>query len=152
MILTPQEVARLANEACQKLSGKFPSLASSKMWRRVLVALAKTESGNNPLAKNRSSSARGLMQILKGTQADIERRLGLTPKAPEALDDPAYSMLLAAYYVAWLHMNKAAKSWEKTVVAYNQGHYNTSAAGKRYRDKVWASYATTPWWQTSPNA
>lgn len=150
--LTTRQVAEFAHSGVTAVKARFPKELDGKMWRRVLVSLAKTESNNNPTAKNRSSSARGLMQILKGTQADIERRLGWPQRPNEALDNPAYAMMLAAYYVAWLYMNKAQKSWDRTVVAYNQGHYNTSKAGEAYRQKVFAAYRQTPWEQTSPYA
>jgi soluble lytic murein transglycosylase-like protein len=123
-----------------------------KMWKRVLVSLAYYESRFDPKAKNPRSTARGLMQILKGTQLDIERRLKITPKQNSMLDDPGYSMLLASYYIAWLYENKAKKSWDRAIVAYNQGHYNLSAAGEAYRRQIWKAYNAQDWNQTSPFA
>jgi hypothetical protein len=42
----------------------------------LFVAICKSESGFDKLAKNPNSSAQGLFQIIKGTQAGIEKRTG----------------------------------------------------------------------------
>lgn len=151
MRLSSVKVAELANAAVGTMQQRFKGV-DTKMWKRVLVSLAWHESRFDSTAKNPRSSARGLMQILKGTQLDIERRLRITPKANSALDDPGYSMLLASYYIAWLYVNKAKKSWDRAIVAYNQGHYNLSAAGEAYRRKIWQAYNELDWSKTSPFA
>jgi hypothetical protein len=61
-------------------------------------------------------------------------------------------MLLASYYIAWLYVNKARRSWDRAVVAYNQGHYNLSKAGETYRRKIWQAYNAQDWSKTSPFA
>lgn len=151
MRLNAKKVAELANAAVETMIPRFKSI-DPKMWKRVLVALAWHESKFDSNAKNPRSSARGLMQILKNTQLDIERRLRITPQANSKLDDPGYSMLLASYYIAWLYVNKAKRSWDRAIVAYNQGHYNLSQAGETYRRQIWKAYNEQDWNQTSPYA
>jgi soluble lytic murein transglycosylase-like protein len=151
MRLTSRKVAELANAAVETMRPRFKSI-DPKMWKRVLVALAWHESKFDPVAKNRRSSALGLMQILKGTQLDIERRLKMTPQPNDKLKDPGYSMLLASYYIAWLYVNKARRSWDRAIVAYNQGHYNLSQAGETYRRQIWKAYNEQDWNETSPFA
>lgn len=151
MRIDVRRVAELASAAVNEMQPRFKSIDTA-MWKRILVALAWHESKFDTDAKNPRSSARGIMQILKGTQLDIERRLKITPKPNSALDDPGYSMLLASYYIAWLYVNKAKRSWDKAVVAYNQGHYNLSRAGETYRRMVWKAYGEQDWQKTSPFA
>lgn len=151
MRLTSKKVAELANAAVNTMQARFKTVDQA-MWKRILVSLAYAESRFDATAKNPRSTARGLMQILKGTQLDIERRLKIKPKPNSALDDPGYSMLLASYYLAWLYVNKANRSWDRAIVAYNQGHYNRSAAGEKYRRTIWSAYQSQNWDETSPFA
>ncbi len=123
---------------------------------RVSTGVAKVESNFNPTAKNKSSSARGLMQILICTQREVEAKyLKLKnfpeaslycksyPKAPvntKTLDKiytPYYGMLIGQVYLAYQY--KRYNDWAKAIHAFNQGSYNNTApklAGKTYLGKV----------------
>lgn len=123
---------------------------------RVSTGVAKVESNFNPTAKNKSSSARGLMQILICTQREIEAKYLKVKNFPEAslpcksypkapvntkiLDKiytPFYGMLIGQVYLAYQY--NRYNDWAKAIHAFNQGSYNKSApkaAGKTYLAKV----------------
>lgn len=127
---------------------------------KYLTAIAKLESNYNAGAKNKSSTARGLMQILICTQREIEKKRAKVPFAPasyncksftgqpdtvDSADDviynPEYCMYLAAHELAYQYkryVKKYAKNvWQIAAHAYNQGSY----PGTRKQDG--ANYANT---------
>jgi hypothetical protein len=69
-------------------SGKIPS-----SWVVGLTELIGRESGWNPKAGNRSSSAYGYGQFLSGTRNQYERKLGLS------YDDPIGQLIMTAEYI-----------------------------------------------------
>lgn len=123
---------------------------------RVSTGVAKVESNFNPTAKNKNSTARGLMQILICTQREIEAKYLKVKNFPEASIycksypkapvntkklDPLYTayygMLIGQVYLAYQY--NRYKDWAKAIHAYNQGSYNKTApkaAGKTYLAKV----------------
>lgn len=103
-------------------------------WR-WLKAIAKQESdlGQNERVKNNEVSydglSYGLMQIVEGNGSPRERLLkGNGGK--EALNDPSYSIKIAAKLVKYL-MIKYNYDENKVFLAYNQGEINTDK-GKDY--------------------
>jgi len=149
--LTQEQAWAVAGRAVDAIISGQPTIGPT-MLRRILVTLARIESNYDTLARNPSSSARGIMQILAGTQRWLEQRLGMKPQPREALDNPLYSMILAADYLAWLYATKANRQWDRAIVAYNQGHYNTSAAGAQYLTKATQAYNAVDWGNYRPSA
>jgi soluble lytic murein transglycosylase-like protein len=114
--------------------------ADPQRLARTLMAIAKVESNYDASAKNKKSSARGLMQMLINTQREVElkhakvpfavagMRASSFPKAPfvtggpDAMYDPNYSMQLAAAYLAYQY-KRYKGDWTKAIHAYNQGSY-----------------------------
>ena len=148
----PQIVFNTAYAYSQPYANKFGVDAS--LMAIYLTAIAKKESNFNTSAKNKNSSARGIMQILNCTQRAIEKRLGLPFQpmngkcntlrgginVPLALDklmnDPNYSIMLAANELAYQY--KRYKDWGKAIHAYNQGSYSGKADGEKYKNNVLA--------------
>ena len=100
---------------------------------KVTTALARIESNYCPTAKNPQSSARGLMQILLGTQKEIETKFLKKSHEPDKIYDVSYALLLAETYLAYQYTRY--KDWYKATWAYNQGSYSKKTKnGKRYAD------------------
>lgn len=98
---------------------------------RVGTVIAYIESRFNPSAKNPKSTASGLMQVTKATQADVEKALRLPIDTRRAkIWDPNYALMIGLNRLAYQY--KRYKDWNKAIVAYNQGSYNNRAAGKAY--------------------
>ncbi|MBW8269524.1 lytic transglycosylase domain-containing protein [Caldovatus aquaticus] len=64
----------------------------------VIHAIARQESNFDPEAVS-SSNARGLMQLLPGTAAQVARRLGVAHALPMLTADPLHNMRLGAAYL-----------------------------------------------------
>lgn len=159
--LTPQQVYATATMLLPEVR-KLTTAKVDDTLARMVTAIAGVESTYNPKAKNRYSTARGLTQVTACTQRDIERRNNLF-QMPMSVDLPSlcsaqfpdtatasvtpdydlayeteYNTFLALLYLARLRY-KYNDDWKATV-AYNQGHYNTSAEGQRYAQKVHEQY------------
>ena len=101
---------------------------------KVVTAVARIESNYCPTAKNTQSSARGLTQILIGTQKEIESKYLRKNHEPDKVYEPNYALLLAETYLAYQY--KRYKNWYKAMWAYNQGSYSKKTKnGKTYADK-----------------
>jgi hypothetical protein len=130
--LKEHQVYLLALRAIPKVTKKYP-VDDELGMARVLVGLAWQESKFDPKAANKSSSARGLTQVLKGTQPAIEKLMGWPAKDPDARFDAQYAMDLAAGYMAYHYNRKGSKgNWRKSLVAYHDGHYSANGAGVGY--------------------
>jgi len=122
----------------KKLQQQYPEFAQIPLddWVKNGVAIAYVESKFNPLAKNKSSTAKGLMQILKGTKKAIENNILKKKALIGDLADAQYSAKLGLAYIAYNynHPNYGKKNWDRTIVSYNQGHYDEAGFG--YLKKV----------------
>lgn len=124
---------------------------------RYLVAICYVESKFDPRAKNKSSTARGLTQVLINSQRWIEVKMKLPhppamyraskyPKAPvtpysedDKMFNPDYAMLIGAWYLAYNY--DRYNNWHKAVTAYHLGSYDGSNQdGKIYKNKVLKAY------------
>lgn len=142
------EVYSLAYEAAAKVQLRYPTTNQNELAKWA-TAIAKTESNFNPDAKNKSSTARGLMQMLICTQREVEKKHAKVDFAPasyscksypqstvdraeDKIYDPEYAMLLAVFYLAYQY--RRYKDWHKAVHAYNQGSYPGSSKdnGQKY--------------------
>lgn len=114
----------------------------------LLKAIATVESTLNPNAKNPTSSAKGLMQVVDATARDMG-------EDPNKQYDPETSIRTGAKYIAWLvrsynfNLNSAVKayyagagtirigdrggeftqSWQKTAYQYAQASYLPKVMG-----------------------
>lgn len=105
---------------------------------KVLTGIARVESTYNPDAKNKKSTARGLMQMLIDTQREVESKHAKVPFAiasvksgafkkapvgvPDKIYDPNYAMQLAAAYLGY-QIRRYKYDWDKAIHAYNQGSF-----------------------------
>lgn len=151
--MTEQEVFKLAYEvASDGIAEKYGCNPSQMAVR--LTAIARTESTFRPEAKNRNSTARGLMQILICTQREVEKKHAKVDFAPasysckvyptatvsaeeDRMYNPNYAMFIAAHYLGYQY-RRYKGDWDRTVHAYNQGSYPGSRKkdGQNYLAKV----------------
>lgn len=102
------------------------------------TAIARKESKFNPAAKNRGSSAKGLMQILDGTKAEVEKKYAKVSSAPASkMYDARYNAMLGLHYLGY-QMKRYKGDVDKAVHAYNQGSFPGvhEADGVAYRNSV----------------
>jgi hypothetical protein len=96
---------------------------------RVSLAIGKKENRSfNTNAKNPASSARGLMQMLVGTQKEIETKILKIPHEPDKIFDPTYAVYLGQIEIA-KQLKKYKNDWDKAIHAYNRGSYNPASKG-----------------------
>jgi soluble lytic murein transglycosylase-like protein len=127
----------------------------------LLAAIALAESNGDPLARS-PLGARGLMQIMPMTAAEIAAARGVPDHAEEKLDDPAYSIDMAAWYLArqldrFGHDVPEVEAVTRVASAYNAGperfdaHLTRGAALSeetlQYRERVvaWWEYLRESW-------
>jgi soluble lytic murein transglycosylase len=84
-----------------------------------LMAVIKTESSFNPLAKG-SAGEIGLMQLKPDTAEWIAKKYDLPWKGPKTLEDPANNIRIGAAFFDWLR-NKFDGEAVKYTSAYNMG-------------------------------
>lgn len=117
-----------------------------KQYDLVKYAFAVNKIENRPfneLAKNMSgSSARGMMQMLIGTQKELETKYLKVKHNPDKIYQPAYAIFLGQYELA-RQFKRYGGNWRKAIHAYNRGSYqvnkaNTSgfASGENYANSV----------------
>jgi tetratricopeptide (TPR) repeat protein len=90
----------------------------------LVLSIMREESRFNPRAKS-EAAARGLMQFIIITAAEIGRDIGLVQVTPDDLYDPAIIIRLGAKYVGEL-MKKFDGDHYKTAAAYNAGPTQTA--------------------------
>ena len=71
-------------------------------------------------AKNPNSTARGMMQMLIGTQKELETKYLKVKHNPDKIFQPAYSMYLGKYELA-CQLKCYSGKWSKAIHAYNRG-------------------------------
>jgi len=116
---------------CERLAPFAPEIRAAAERHGVdpeLVAIVTLiESDGDPSARS-PHGARGLMQLMPQTAANIAERRGLAEHSEERLDDPAYNLDLGAYHLAELLKDFApgeaelsGESVELVAAAYNGG-------------------------------
>ena len=78
----------------------------------------RSESVFDPRARS-SANARGLMQLLPGTGAEVARKLGMSWGGADSLYDPDTNIILGSAYLRQL-LDKYGKPYQ-TIAAYNAG-------------------------------
>jgi hypothetical protein len=125
---------------------------------KYLVAISFVESTFDPKAKNKSSTARGLTQVLINSQRWIEDKLKIPqvpamhkaskyPKAPvtpysedDKMFNPDYALLIGGWYLAYNY--KRYNNWHKAITAYHLGSYKSSSQdGIIYKNKVLKAFS-----------
>jgi len=105
-----------------------PALLAHAPSRRVdprfLLAIARQESAFLPEAKS-ASAARGMMQFISATAADIASQLGKRSFRDEELYDPAVSILFGAQYISNL-FKKFPNMPQAVAASYNGGDENVA--------------------------
>lgn len=114
---------------------------------RVAFSVNRKESNFNERAKNKNSSARGMMQMLLGTQREIETKYLNVPHDPERIWDAEYAVFLGQYELA-RQIIRYKGDVRKGVHAYNRGSYlpknkKSFAAGELYTNSVFATHNKT---------
>lgn len=145
MLLAPQQAYGIIVKQAEYLVTNIPEFSGINVVELANYgfAVAKTESRSfNADAKNDSSTAKGMMQIVDGTKQFIETKILKIPVADlSKMFDPEYNCLLGVAYLAYQY--KRYGDWRKAVIAYNQGSYNESNDGKNYYATASKFYANT---------
>lgn len=122
-------------------AGKIPFRVDSVVTLgRMVAAVAWKESTFRTCVMNPCSTARGLMQVLEGTQRAIEKMVGQKSVPIEKIYEPDHAILLGATYLAYQY--KRYGDWRKAAHAYMQGSYNAkkpSSDGNAYANAVIAN-------------
>ena len=89
----------------------------------LVMAVIQAESAGDPKAVSRAG-ARGLMQLMPRTAAEVARKAGIDLKSPDALFDPELNVRLGTLYLAQQRRFFADDPW-LYLAAYNAGPGNT---------------------------
>lgn len=108
-------------------------------WR-LLKAIAKAESSENPIAKNPADPSYGLMQILYPQKLPAVENW--PPESVEALYDPDYNVSVGAQIIGW---NVTTYGLKRGIAVYNRWDSrldpeNGPFGNQAYVDRVWAYY------------
>lgn len=87
----------------------------------LIAIVILVESGGDPAAKS-PAGARGLMQLMPETAAEIAAKRGITHD-PGRLFDPAYNIDLGAHYLA-AQVRRFYTGYPEATVSYAAGAYN----------------------------
>jgi hypothetical protein len=149
--MTENEVFELALTVSNEIADKYGADASELAM--YLTGIARVESNYNPSAKNKKSTARGLLQMLICTQREIEKKYANVEFAPamvscknypddivareyDKIFNPDYAMFLSAIELGRQY-KRYGGDWFRAVHAYNQGSAGKlNIAGKLYANKV----------------
>ncbi|MDO6671307.1 transglycosylase SLT domain-containing protein [Cobetia amphilecti] len=96
---------------------RFGANAGVDPW--MLMALARRESAFNPTATS-PVGARGLMQLMPGTAAQVSRGLGLPTPSNAALGDPVTNIRLGSTYIREM-LDRYSGNRLAAAAAYNAG-------------------------------
>ena len=126
-------------------SRKVASMIDVSPSELAQYAFAVNKIENRPLdpkARNKSSSARGMMQMLLGTQKELETKYLKDSHVPDNIFKPDYAIYLGQYELARQY-KRYKGDWRKAIHAYNRGSYqptksNTKgfAYGENYANSV----------------
>jgi soluble lytic murein transglycosylase len=97
----------------------WQAAVDSRVPWTLLAAQAREESRWDPAAISRVG-ARGVMQLMPATAADVAERIGMTPPTADDLFDPGISLELGAAEIRRL-MDAFGGRWAPAIAAYNAG-------------------------------
>lgn len=109
--------------------------SNSHINRSLLLAVARRESGYNPLARSRRG-ARGLMQLMPGTASYIARKNGFSGRELRQLNDPEISLKYGHAYLDYLsRLVKPNGCLIHMLASYNAGPGNVRKWERRFGDR-----------------
>lgn len=119
---------------------KSLNLNPSDIARYALAVNKKENRQFNPKAKNPNSSARGMMQMLIGTQKELETKYLKIAHKPDAIYNPQHAVFLGQYELV-RQLKRYKGDWKKAIHAYNRGSYlpknrKSYTAGELYTNSV----------------
>lgn len=144
MKLTREKAWQIHRESASKLASGALALELARV--SFAVGLKENRSLDTD-ARNPSSTARGLMQMLKGTQCEIAKKMIKEPCVLDAIFEARTAVRYAQTYL--LYQYKRYKGdWHKAVHAYNQGSYvptrkKAFASGEAYANSAMAFYSSS---------
>jgi soluble lytic murein transglycosylase len=100
--------------------------------RALALAITRRESEFDPAAQS-SVGARGLMQVMPDTAAEVARRLGETSSASRLIMDPAFNVRMGSAYLAQL-VEKFGPAIALIASGYNAGPSRPSKWIEEYGD------------------
>lgn len=140
MRLTKKQTYNIALKQARRLKNLYK--IRPEELAKITTAIAFIESSFRPKVRSDQypvSTAKGLMQVNNLAKSDAERWMKLSPASENAMFNADYNMLLGTRY--FVHqLNRYNGNVKKAVIAYNQGHYNTSVAGLAYYQKFSEAY------------
>jgi soluble lytic murein transglycosylase len=116
--------------------------------RAFAMAIARRESEFDPAARS-TADARGLMQLLPGTAAQMARELQLPFEAARLTTDPAYNAKLGSAYLAHL-MKQFGPSVALVAAGYNAGPSRPRQWIEEYGDPRLPSVDVVDWVESIP--
>lgn len=132
--MTEKQVHRLVIQTLQWLKKNKYSWIDVYKMADTITAICYIESKFDPKAKNKYSSAKGLMQMTDPAKSDAERWLNL-PTAPSSkMYNPEYNLKLGITYFLYQY-KRYNFDLNKSIIAYNQGFYNPNTDGISYLNK-----------------
>lgn len=108
----------------------------------MALSISWVESRFIPESKNANSTARGLMQVIKGTKEWMEKDFLKIPIADiNKMYDPEYALMIGITYLVYQYI-RYDKNREKTIWSYNQGSFQglNPCDGQTYLGKVSEAY------------
>lgn len=87
-----------------------------------LAAVIRVESAFSSDAIS-DKGARGLMQVMPATGAEMAQQLGITWSGPDGLHDPETNLMLGVHYLRML-LDRYQGSYRRALTAYNRGPRN----------------------------
>ncbi len=95
-----------------------------------LAAVIRVESAFSPDAIS-NKGARGLMQVMPATGAEMAQQLGIEWSGPDGLHDPQYNLRIGAHYLRKL-LDRYQGSYRRALTAYNRGPRNVRYIESRH--------------------
>ena len=142
--MTEQQAYPIVSKTAEYLVKNYQIFSGIKPAELTHVgfAIAKLESRLNPNAKNSTSTAKGIMQILDGTKKEVETKILKIPEAPMSrMFDANYNILLGMAYLAYQYTRYGM--WDKAIIAFNRGHYEDSYNDSAYYLAFLSIYTNT---------
>ena len=114
----------------------------------IVNAVTRQESNFDPVAVS-SANARGLMQLLPGTAAQVARQLGIAHAVGMLTADPSHNMRLGAAFLAGL-IDRTGGALPLALAGYNAGPGRVNEWVGTYGDPRAGGIAMLDWMELIP--